>query len=134
MVIAKGADVLPLGIAHLIVEPDHYPAALALGLKAGFLEFVLVPPVNPFAGLFGKGDVIEGQGHVKRVQSRSESFGQAGLAEFFCILALVGAVNPAKILFPEGVPGAFDVGGRTDGGSTLANPKIGGYDVSFDWE
>ena len=96
------------------------------------LEFVkspLVPPVDPFPGFFGKGDVVEGECHVERVEGRGEFAGQAGLAELFCVLALVGAVDPAKILFPKGVPGAFDVGGGADAGSTLADPKIGCDDV-----
>ena len=130
MVVAEGTDIFPLGVADLVVETDHDPAPLALRIETAFFEPLLIPPVNPFAGLLGESDVVERKGHIERIQSRGEFPGQAGFAELFGVFALVGAVDAAKILFPKGVPSALDVGGRADRGSPLTDPKIGGDDVS----
>ena len=102
MVITERADVFPLGVADLVVETDHDPAALTLGIETAFFEPLLIPPVDPFAGLLGERNVVEGKRHVKRVQGWCEPFRQARLPELFRVLALVGAVDPAKIFFPKG--------------------------------
>ena len=101
VVITKGADVLPLGVADLVVEPDHDPAPFALGLETVFLKPPFIPPVNPFAGFFGKSDVVERQGDIKGIQGGSKTLGQACLAKHFGVLPLVGAVDAAKVFFPE---------------------------------
>ena len=131
MVIAQGTDILPLRIADLVVEADHDPPSLALGFKVVFLKTLFIPPINPLSRFLREGNVVERQRHIEGIQGGGEFPGKAGFAELLGVLPLVGAVDPAKILFPKGVPGAFYVGGVTDAGSALADPKISCDNVPF---
>ena len=132
MVIAQGADILPLGKADLVLKFDHQPAAFALGFEPLFFIVGLRPPRDVLTSLFWKSDIVEGKGNVKRVQGGGELLGQARLAKLFCVFPIFWSIDPAKVFFPKLIPGAHDVLGRADACSALPNPKVGRNNIPFE--
>src|ERR1035437_3773104 len=119
----EGTHILPLGITYHSVGMDRHPMALAN--RDASAAVVAPEPGNHFrhfrAVAAVGGDIIVGQGDIKRVLRGSECGGKQAVASIRVVVAAV-------IRQPVLIPGARLVRRRVVLGRKFANPEYGGRD------